>query len=148
MTSEGLGEMFEGDSADMCAGKFPLVSMGGRAEGLACADLGARTPIGTSRNSLIERSHAGPTCVPPNIPSAAQDCTTSIGTPAQTCVTDVQQSSGNTTVQLMSPEWWRALSHGQAHGSTSGGGRHHWHDTQQSSLSLIRIHHHQCSCTQ
>ena len=33
MTSEGLGEMFEGDSADTCAGKFP----GGRAEGLACA---------------------------------------------------------------------------------------------------------------
>ena len=46
MTSEGLGEMFEGDSADMCAGKFPLVSMAGRAEGLACADPGARTPIG------------------------------------------------------------------------------------------------------
>ena len=36
MTSEGLGEMFEGDFADMCAGKFPLVSMGGRAEGLTC----------------------------------------------------------------------------------------------------------------
>ena len=53
MTSEGLGEMFEGDSADMCAGKFPLVSMGGRAEGLACADLGARTPIGASGNSSI-----------------------------------------------------------------------------------------------
>ena len=50
MTSEGLGEMFEGDSADMCAGKFPLVSMGGRAEGLACADPGARTPIVTSGN--------------------------------------------------------------------------------------------------
>ena len=48
MTSEGLGEMFEGESADMCAGKFPLVSMGGRVEGLACADPGARTPIGTS----------------------------------------------------------------------------------------------------
>ena len=46
MTSEGLGEMFEGDSADMCAGKFPLVSMGARAEGLACADPGARIPIG------------------------------------------------------------------------------------------------------
>ena len=43
MTSEGLGEMFGGDSADMCAGKFSLVSMGGRAEGLACADPGART---------------------------------------------------------------------------------------------------------
>ena len=50
MTSEGLGEMFEGDSADTCAGKFPLVSMGGRAEGLACADPGARTPISTSGN--------------------------------------------------------------------------------------------------
>ena len=52
MTSEGLGEMFEGDSADMCAGKFPLVSMEGRAEGLACADPGARTPIGASGNFL------------------------------------------------------------------------------------------------
>ena len=52
MTSEGLGEMFEGDSADMCAGKFPLVLMGGRAEGLACADPGARTPIGNSGNKL------------------------------------------------------------------------------------------------
>ena len=38
--------MFEGNSADMCAGKFPLVSLGGRAEGLACADPRARTPIG------------------------------------------------------------------------------------------------------
>ena len=28
MTYEGLGEMFEGAFADMCAGKFPLVSMG------------------------------------------------------------------------------------------------------------------------
>jgi hypothetical protein len=48
MTSEGLGEMFECDSADMCGGKFPLVSMGGRAEGLTCAYLGERTPIGAS----------------------------------------------------------------------------------------------------
>ena len=46
MTSEGLGEMFEGDSADTCGEKFPLVSMGGRAKGLACIDLGERTPIG------------------------------------------------------------------------------------------------------
>ena len=52
MTSEGLGEMFEGDSADTCARKFPLVSMGGRAEGLACADPGERTPIGASGNFL------------------------------------------------------------------------------------------------
>ena len=53
MTSEGLGEMFEGDSADMCAGKFPLVSLGGRAEGLACADPVARTPIGASGIVLV-----------------------------------------------------------------------------------------------
>ena len=33
MTSEGLGEMFEGDSADTCAKKFLLVSMGGRERG-------------------------------------------------------------------------------------------------------------------
>ena len=57
MTSEGLGEMFEGDSADMCAGKFPLVSMGGQAEGLACADLGARTPIGASGNLSQTNGH-------------------------------------------------------------------------------------------
>ena len=50
MTFEGKGEMFEGDSANTRAGKFPLVSMGGRAEGLACADPGARTPIGASGN--------------------------------------------------------------------------------------------------
>jgi hypothetical protein len=31
MTLERLGEVFKGDSADTCGGKFPLVSMGGRA---------------------------------------------------------------------------------------------------------------------
>ena len=38
--------MFEGDFADKCAEKCPLVSMGGQAEGLACADPRARTPLG------------------------------------------------------------------------------------------------------
>ena len=52
MASEGLGEMFEGDSADMCAGKFPPVSMGGQAEDVACADLGARTPSALAEISL------------------------------------------------------------------------------------------------
>jgi hypothetical protein len=52
MTPEGLGEMFESDSAEPCAGKFPLVSMGGRAEGLACADPGERNSIGASGNIL------------------------------------------------------------------------------------------------
>ena len=58
MTSEGLGEMFEGDSADMCAGKFPLVSLGGQAEGLACADPGVRTPIGASGIVIVLPSNA------------------------------------------------------------------------------------------
>ena len=43
MTSEGLGEMFEGDSADTCARKFLFMLMGGRANGPACAD-GERGP--------------------------------------------------------------------------------------------------------
>ena len=46
MTSEGLVEKFEGGSADTCAGIFLLKSMGGRVEGIVCADLGAKTPIG------------------------------------------------------------------------------------------------------
>ena len=49
--------MFEGDSADMCAEIFWLVLMGGRAEGLACADPGARTPIGASGNFGIVVLH-------------------------------------------------------------------------------------------
>jgi hypothetical protein len=43
MNLEGLGEVFNDDSADMCAGKFPLVLMVGRANGQACAD-GERGP--------------------------------------------------------------------------------------------------------
>ena len=50
MTSERLGEMFKGDSADMCAGKFPLVLMGGRADPSSVRIQGARTPIGASGN--------------------------------------------------------------------------------------------------
>ena len=52
MTSEGLGEMFEGDSADMCARKFPLVSMGGRADRQACVD-GERGPPSARAEILI-----------------------------------------------------------------------------------------------
>ena len=52
MTSEGMGEMemFESGFADMCSKNFPLMSIGGRAEGLACADQLARTPMGISGN--------------------------------------------------------------------------------------------------
>ena len=52
MTSEGLGEMFEDDSADTCAVKFPLVSMGGRVEGLACTDLGVECIMASSMSEL------------------------------------------------------------------------------------------------
>ena len=45
-----MGKFQKSDSADTCARKFLLVSMGGRAQGLACADPGARTPIGASGN--------------------------------------------------------------------------------------------------
>ena len=53
MTSEGLEEMFEEDSADTCAHKFPFKSMGALAEGLACADPVTRTPIGVSGNFMF-----------------------------------------------------------------------------------------------
>ena len=45
--------MFKGDSADMCAGKFPLVSMGGGANGQACAD-GERGPPSAQAEISIE----------------------------------------------------------------------------------------------
>ena len=51
--------MFEGDSADMCAGKFPLMLRGGRTEGLACTDPGARTPIGVSGNFFFSQGDPG-----------------------------------------------------------------------------------------
>jgi hypothetical protein len=53
MNLEGLGKMFEGDSADTCGGKFTLVLIGGQAEGLVFADPGAKTPIGDSGNFLF-----------------------------------------------------------------------------------------------
>ena len=57
MTSERLGEMFKGDSADTCAGKFPLVSMGGRTNPSSVRRRGARTPIGASGiNTTINNS--------------------------------------------------------------------------------------------
>ena len=54
MTSEGLGEVFKGDFADTCAGKFPLVSMGGRANAQACAD-GERGPPSARVEFIITR---------------------------------------------------------------------------------------------
>ena len=48
MTLDGLGEMFGGYSAETCGGKILLVAMGVPVEGPACADTGARTPIGAS----------------------------------------------------------------------------------------------------
>ena len=56
MTSKGLGEVFKVDSADMCAGKFQLVSMGGRANGQACAD-GERGPPSARAEFIIVLSN-------------------------------------------------------------------------------------------
>ena len=47
-----FGGVFTGDFADTCNQKIPHMSMGGQAEGLACAYPVVRTPIGVSRNSI------------------------------------------------------------------------------------------------
>jgi hypothetical protein len=52
MTFEGLGEVFKGDSADMCARKFPLVLMGGRANSQVCADSEGGPPSAQAEFSL------------------------------------------------------------------------------------------------
>ena len=58
MTYEGLGETFEDDSAETLAGKLPLVSMVGQAEGLACADQDVRTALAEIINiSLLSCFH-------------------------------------------------------------------------------------------
>ena len=46
--------MFEDDFADMFTEKCPLMIMVGRAEGLACADPGARNPIAVSGIVLLQ----------------------------------------------------------------------------------------------
>ena len=43
MTSEGLGEMFEGNFADTCAKNFPLVSKWGQVDRSSESRWGART---------------------------------------------------------------------------------------------------------
>jgi hypothetical protein len=55
MTLGWLGEVFRGDSADTCAGKFPLVLMGGRVNGQACAD-GERGPPSARAEILYSKS--------------------------------------------------------------------------------------------
>ena len=56
ISSEGLGEMIEGDSADMFAGKFPLMLMGGGANGQVCADSERGPPWG--RPEILCRTRA------------------------------------------------------------------------------------------
>jgi hypothetical protein len=54
MTSERMEETFKGDPADTRTGKFPLVSMGGRADTSSVRRRGMRTPIGASGNFCKE----------------------------------------------------------------------------------------------
>ena len=62
MISKGFGEIFEGDFADMCTEKFPLMLMRGRAEGVPRADRArtpmARTEIGPSEVRAINLGRA------------------------------------------------------------------------------------------
>ena len=73
-----------------------------------------------------------PACVVSSIPAVfpilAVTCTPSACAPDQACVTDVQQSNSDAPVQLLSPECQSVPSHSQAHGNTSGGGRHYCQD--------------------
>ena len=52
MTSEGMGEMFEGNSADTFAGKFPLISIRGLSGGARVRGHGSEAPHQRERNKL------------------------------------------------------------------------------------------------
>jgi hypothetical protein len=67
MTSEVLVEVFKGDSADKCAGKFPLVSMGGQANGQAFAD-GERGPPSARAEFSVLKSKLSEICISLKIP--------------------------------------------------------------------------------
>jgi hypothetical protein len=45
MSFDGQGKMIEGDSANMCAGKFPLALSGDQADGLACPSVWEQGPL-------------------------------------------------------------------------------------------------------
>jgi hypothetical protein len=53
MTYEGFGNTFGGDFADTCMEKSKLMSIEGRAEGIACPDPVTRTPIGVCGNHNV-----------------------------------------------------------------------------------------------
>ena len=53
MTSEGFGEMFEGDFSETCAKTILLLLMGGQATSPSVCRGGARTPIGVSGFFLV-----------------------------------------------------------------------------------------------
>ena len=96
----------------------------------------------------VEGSHDSPNRVCSSIPSTAVPSAPIDDTLDQTGVSDVQHSGSDTPVQLVSLECQSVSSHCQAHGSTRGGEGRCWHDIQHSPLSLIKTHHHPCSCTQ
>ena len=66
MTYEGLGEMFEGDSADTYAGKIPLVPRGVLAPVSAHAGPSAQPPLGTSGIFPAYVSAESPSNISPN----------------------------------------------------------------------------------
>ena len=56
MTSEGSGEIFEDEFADMCTKIIPPGVMVGRLDVWACADMGARTPTAPAEIKFINLS--------------------------------------------------------------------------------------------
>ena len=110
MTSESLGEMLKGDSADKSAGKFLLVLMGGQADTSSVRRRGSRTPIGASGNfySLLSCTHQpiqlcrdigywGPMPDPPGKNVAHLNCVTALvcNTAAVTAVGDPITAKGS-----------------------------------------------------
>ena len=56
MTSEGLVEMFDGDSADTCVGKYLLLLLGGPSGGSSVRRPGSEDPNWRQRNIRFSKS--------------------------------------------------------------------------------------------
>ena len=61
ITSEGLGEMFEGDFADRCVKKFPIILMGDEQHRQACTDREQRPPLARTEFLTLEYKIGGKT---------------------------------------------------------------------------------------
>ena len=93
MTSEGLGEIFEGDPADTCGRKIPLVSMGVSLP----VPHSAQPPIGTSGNFPARVSAESPSNISPNPSEVISEVSELYDKPFMD-IFDVSQFSGQNRV--------------------------------------------------